>query len=175
MILRCMLVAMLVAGVAGCASVESTGGAGGASQVSVETFAHRVASPYLILYWNCARPSPDLLRLEGVARNQWSAAEVRSVAFELVGVNARDRTVSAVSGEARDFVIRTGGASPFLLSLRPVGGEARFDLYYQYQFSGGEQMDALLAGPPMPPPKLLAQVDRYLIRDVCSESLHRAR
>jgi hypothetical protein len=90
-------------------------------------------------------------------------------------VNERDRTLSAVKGEARDYVIRTGGTSPFLLELRPTGGEARFDLYYRYQFSGGEQMDALLAGPPMAAPGLLAQIDRYVIRNVCSESQHRAR
>lgn len=52
--------------------------------------------------------------------------------------------------------------------------EVRFDLYYQYRFQDVE-MEVLLAGPPVRGPRLLAQVNRFLARDVCSDTQHRAR
>jgi hypothetical protein len=176
MLLRSMAVAVLVVGMTGCASLQSSGTPGGPAPALLNAFAHRASSSHLVLYWNCGRSAPDVLRLEGIAQNPWFVEEIRALEFELVGVGARDRTVSEVKGEARDTAIRTNQTSPFLLELRTVGGELRFDLYYQYQFAEGEEMDALLAGPPMVPSRFFSPGgNRFLVRDVCSESQHRAR
>jgi len=176
MMWRAIALAVLVLGLVGCASLQSSGMPAGPTPAPLNAFAHRASSSHLVLYWNCGRSTPDVLRLEGIARNPWYVEEIRDLEFELVGVGARERTVSEVKGEARNTAIRTNQASPFLLDLRTVGGELRFDLYYQYQFAEGEEMDALLAGPPMVPSRFFSPGgNRFLVRDVCSESQHLAR
>ncbi|MBI4574250.1 MAG: hypothetical protein HY713_13325 [candidate division NC10 bacterium] len=138
-------------------------------------FVHRVASSHVDLYWNCARPAPDELRLEGLAFNPWASQRIRFLEFELVGVDARERTVSEAKGEAGDFLLGTNQSTPFQLNLRPTGSEVRFDLFYQYRFNEGND-GRLFAGPPGGRPLLLAQaMKRFMARDVCSESQHRAR
>lgn len=138
------------------------------------TYAHRVASSHLVLYWNCVRPEPGILRVEGVAQNPWSSQEVRFLEIELVGVDGRERTVSHAKGAAQDILIHTNQVSPFRMELRPAGSEVRFDLYYEYRFQDVE-MEARLSGPHVGAPRLLAQTQRFLARDACSEAQHRTR
>ncbi len=115
-----------------------------------------------------------MLRLDGVAQSPWAAQPIRFLEFDLVGVDGQDRTVSETKGAARDIEIYTNQTSPFQLDLRQAGSEARFDLYYEYRFHI-EGMEALLAGPPVRVPRLIAQANRFLARDVCSETQHRVR
>jgi len=136
---------------------------------------HRVASPHLELFWHCIRPEPARLRLEGVAVNRWSAQEVRFLEFELVGMDAHEHTVSQATGAAQDFLLRPGQTTPFQLELQPVGSEVRFDLYYQYQAPTRDD-DAVISQVVSSRLFLLAQqTNRFLARDACSESQHRAR
>ena len=139
-----------------------------------DAYAHRVASSHVVLYWNCHRPEPGILRVEGVAQNPWSSQEVRFLEVEVVGVNNQERTVSHAKGAAQDILIHTNQFSPFRMELRPAGSEVRFDLYYEYRFQDVE-MEARLAGPLVGAPRLLAQTQRFLARDACSETQHRAR
>ena len=136
-------------------------------------FSHRVASSHVEFYWNCARSEPGVLRLEGMAVNPWSSQAVRFLEFDLVGVGSRERTVSQVEGEARDFLLGTNQNTPFRLDLRTSGAEIRFDLFYRYRFqdNGG----SFIAGPPVGVPHLLAQTQQFMVRDVCSETQHRVR
>ena len=175
MLLRSWVFAFLLVGMAGCASLQSQGAGGGQPPASPDAFAHRTASNHVVLYWNCARPAPEVLRVEGIAQNPAESQDIRFLQFELVGVDARGRDVSEVQGEARDPRIGTNQSSPFLLDLRTKGDEVRFDLYYDYQFLEGDQANALLAGPPMVLSRLTPQGNRFLVRDTCSESQHRAR
>ncbi len=151
-------------------------------------FAHKVSSPAVELFWNCTRPAPDTLLLEGVAFNPWSGADIRFLEFDLVGVDARGATVTEASAAARDLIFGMMGSTPFQLALRPTGSETRFDLFYQYQYqepgdSGGGQPNAALptGAPPVrlvsSTPFLLAQAPpiRFMVWDVCSETMHRAR
>jgi hypothetical protein len=138
-------------------------------------FAHRAANSELVMYWNCIRPDPGLLRVEGVAQSPWHAQPIRSLEFEVVGVDSQERLLSQARGAARDSAISTNQTSPFVVDLRTTGGEVRFDLYYQYQFHEGEQVGAWLTGPPVAGLRLFAQRNRSLVRDVCSETQHRAR
>lgn len=166
---RSWLAAPLVFCLMGCVSVQTPATT---SPVSLSTFAHRIGSSHVVLYWNCVRPEAGRLQFDGIAQTPW--AEVRFLEFELVGVDLRDRMVSETRGKARDLVIRTHEVSPFRLELQTVGSEVRFDLYYQHQFVPDE-MDAMLAGPPKAPPRQVAQAHRFLVRDVCSETQHRSR
>lgn len=136
-------------------------------------FAHRVASSHVGLYWNCTRPEPGVVRVEGVAQNPWASQEVRFLELEVVGVDARERYVSQASTALPNFLLGTNQISPFHLDLRTVGSEVRFDLFYQYRFqdNGGR----FLAGSPVGVPRLLAQTHRFMARDVCSDTQHRVR
>ena len=138
-------------------------------------YAHRVESSQVALYWNCAQPEPGLLKLEGLAFNPWSNQPIRFLEFELAGVNDRERTVSEAKADARDLQIFTNQSTPFQLDLRTAGTEVRFDLYYQYR-AQDRGHNAIVAGPVPSGSFLVAQqVNRFMARDVCSETQHRWR
>lgn len=134
-------------------------------------FEHRVATSHVEVHWSCSEPVPGTLRLEGVASNPWSAQEVRFLEVELVGVNARDHVVASASGAAADILIHTNQQSPFRLELRPTGTEVRYDLFYQYRYSEEE----MLAGRMPSLPRVAQQQHRFMVRDACSPTQHRAR
>jgi hypothetical protein len=137
-------------------------------------FAHRVESSHVAIYWNCERPEPGVLRVQGVAHNPWSQQEVRFLELDLVGVDARERLVSQASTALADYLLRTNQISPFQLDLRTQGTEVRFDLFYRYRFH--ENGDRLFAGHMVAAPRMLAQpLIQFMARDVCSETQHRVR
>jgi len=91
---------------------------------------HSIETSQVVLNWNCERPDSGGLRLDGLARNPYSA-EVRLLEFNLVGVDASGRAISQASGATKDFVLRTHEVSPFRLNRARVGSEMRFDLYFR--------------------------------------------
>ena len=92
-----------------------------------------------------------------------------------MGVDAQERTTAQTAGAARDLQIYTNQSTSFQLELKTAGTEVRFDLYYHYRFHEEFDMSALVAGPPMAGPRLLAQTQTFLVRDVCGATQHRAR
>jgi hypothetical protein len=124
-------------------------------------FAHRVGTSEITVYWNCARPEPDVLRVEGVVQNT-GGGSIQYAEVEIVSVDARDRAIASVGAPVRDAILQTNQISPFQLTLRMVGAEARIDLYYVYRaqtrfgFGVGQ-----------------AYREQFRARDVCSESQHR--
>ena len=124
-------------------------------------FAHRVSTSEITVYWNCARPEPDVLRVEGVVQNT-GGGSIQYAEVEIVSVDARDRTIASVGAPVRDAILQTNQISPFQLTLRMVGAETRIDLYYVYRaqtrfgFGVGQ-----------------AYREQFRARDVCSESQHR--
>ena len=147
----------------------------GRSPYPPDVFAHLVATSHVVLYWNCTRPAADLLRVDGVAQNPWSAQPVQFLELELVSVDREDRVISETKGAVPNILLGTNQISTLRLDLRTAGGEARFDLYYHYRYDETEEMDAFLAGPSMRGPRLLASTQNSLARDVCSETRHRVR
>lgn len=137
-------------------------------------YSHTIQSSAVVLYWNCARPAPNVVELSGLAFNPWQSQPVRDLEIELVGVDSRDRTVSAATVEAPDYQILTNQSTPFQLQLRTAGGESRLDLYYRYKFQDGGR-DWIVAGPGWDGPILLAQQVQFRVRDACSETQHRVR
>jgi hypothetical protein len=167
-------VAILTGVLTACAMTDMPQGGG-----TLETFAHRVATSEVVLVWNCLQPEPGLLRMVGEAQNPWQAQPIQYLEFDLVGVDAQERTTAQATGAARDLQIRTNQISPFELTLKTAGTEVRFDLYYNYRFHDNTDFGAtpgvLVAGPPMASPRLLAQTQTFLARDVCSPTQHLAR
>ncbi len=149
------------------------------------TFAHRIGSPAVELFWNCTQ-SGGALQVTGIAYNQWFAGEVMYLNLDLVGVDAKGREVSY--GKAREvFKIFTLRYAEFDIALQPTGNEVRYDLYYQYQYREPGDRDTgekHTKSRPVSPnliaangPILLAQVPPtyFLARDVCSPTKLRAR
>ena len=137
-------------------------------------YVHRVGPYPVELYYNCSTPSPGALRLDGLAFNPWSSQPVRALEFELVGVDARGWSVSEATAEARDYQLFTNQSTPFQLDLKTVGSEARFDLYFSYQFQEGDHGDFISKVAWRGPVLLALQPNRSLVRDACSETAHRA-
>jgi hypothetical protein len=126
-------------------------------------YEHRVSAADVSVYWSCTQPEPNTLQVEGVVQNI-SGQQVQFAEVEVVGVNASDRTVSSARSAVRDILLQSNQASPFLIQLRTLGDEARFDMYYWYYTRGALGV----AGPGQ------RQVQN-MARDVCSPTQHRIR
>jgi hypothetical protein len=172
--IRHSLIVMAVAiSLAGCAAMEVPGD-GAMPGSPPQAFAHRVANSEVVLLWNCLEPEPGLLRVEGMVRSPWQAQPIRDLEFDLVGVDAQERTTAQAAAAARDYQIFTNQSTTFQLALKRAGTEVRFDLYYRYLFGEHVEMSALIAGPPTAGPRLFAQTKSFLVRDVCGATQHRA-
>jgi hypothetical protein len=142
-------------------------------------FPHRVSTTHVTLYWDCQRPEPGLLRLDGVAQNPYFS-DVRFLELELVGVDAMGRAVSHTKAAVSDLILRTRQFSPFRLDLRPVGREVRFDLFYNYRAqenlrSSEGHTSIPVVGAATGRPWLLAQSPHhFMAMDVCSKQEHSA-
>ncbi len=84
-----------------------------------DSFAHRISDGTVSLYWNCSRPAPGAVRVEGWANNPDYPQPIKDLEFILYGVNAQDRTVSQAKGSAQAYLIQTNEPSPSSLTSRP--------------------------------------------------------
>lgn len=143
-------------------------------------YMHTIESSHVQLYWNCARPDAQTLRVEGVAVNPWSDQPVQFLGFDVAGVDARGHTVSSGRIDARGMVLRTNQSAPFKIDVRTTGSETRFDLYYQYLFEehGDNPFFSMAAWNPAASrrdhPVLLAWTNQFMVRDACSPTQHLA-
>lgn len=141
-----------------CAGYAQGGPAGAGSTVYPPAlYAHRVSTNEVEVYWNCTRPEPAIVRLEGVVRNV-KGGRVKFMELELSGANKQGRYVSGGKIALRDIVLYTNQISAYALQVRPAGTEERFDLFYWYY------MDARIGDGPR---------QQFLARDACSPTQHR--
>ena len=127
-------------------------------------FLHRVASPQVEVYWNCGPTAPGVLHLDGVVHN-FGGRDVRFAPVEVVGVSANGSSVSDAVVSVPDVVLHVNESSPFHLTLKTTGKEARLDLYYRY-WAGGHDLGTLGT----------SSVERHwYARNVCSPARHVAR
>ena len=151
-----ILLLAAVLGASGCATQDAWTALPPAS-----SFAHRVSAGDLRVFWNCSRPEPDLLQVEGVIQNI-GGGRVRFAEVEVVAVNAGGQTMGSARSAARDIVLQTNQRSPFQVQIRTAGEPARFDMFYSHfareEFGG------------------LGSVPRRLqnrVRDICAAMEHR--
>lgn len=167
-----LVAGLLGVGLAACAPLGDSQAPGAPTrrvrvQESPDSYSQRAGSARVVLYWNCLRPEPGMLRMQGLAHNP-HLAELRFLEFELVGVNAREATVSQAGGSAGDVVIRTNQFSPFALDLKTAGSEVRYDLYYTYRAQQILKSELAAAGLTVAP--LLAQAEqRGFVRGACGD------
>ena len=104
-----------------------------------------------------------MLRVVGEAQNPWQVQPIQYLEFDLVGVDAQERTTAQTTGAPRDLQIRTNQRSPFELTLKTAGAEVRFDLYYNYRFYEEFDMSATMGvrspGPRGRPPLVRANAN----------------
>jgi len=122
-------------------------------------FGSSANSPDLAIYWNCTRPDPTLVQVNGVAQNT-SGNSVRFVRFELEGLDAGGKEVSGGQGSLRANVLNLNQTSSFSIQARTAGTEDRFDLHYSYKVQGFADGGSGSDG-------------GFLVRDVCSPTQHR--
>ncbi len=145
---------------------------------SLTGFPNRVGTMHVALYWDCQRPEPGLLRLDGVAHNPYFS-ELRFLELELVGVDDMGRVVSHAKATIPEIILRTMQFSPFRLDLRTLGREVRFDLFYSYRSQenlrsseGNTSIPVVEAATGRP--WLLAQArSQFMALDVCSKAEHK--
>ncbi len=126
-------------------------GPGQTAIYSPASYAHRVSTNEVTIYWNCSL-GRDEVGMEGIVQSS-KGGQVKFFELELAGADARNRYVSARKAALTDIILYTNQISPFSLQLRPAGGESRYDLFYQYRLSAAFGTD------PTP---------RFLAWDVCS-------
>jgi len=165
---RSFYIALLGVGVAACAPLAGQDTVTDAPRPAPAptSFNHRVSTTHVLLYWNCTRPEPGQVRLEGLVYSPYFS-DVRGLQFELAGMARDERVVSETRAVLPDFGLGMNSAAPFQLTLRTTGTEVRYDLYYGYRAQGG--LRSSLAGPPV----VLAQSQSwFMARDVCSDTQH---
>ena len=100
------------------------------------TFQHRVTDGTVALFWNCSRPEPGVVRVEGVANNPYYPTPIEGLEFLLYGVTAQGASISPARASAQAYWIETNAPPAFTIDLKNQGSEVRYDLVYSYRFSG---------------------------------------
>lgn len=174
--LRSACLAIVGIVVAGCATGEpQTATMLGHIQWPPTEYQHTISTGVVRQYWNCTRPEPNVVRVDGVAGNVWSSQPPRYLAWDLVGVDAAGRTVSSAETKSAVIDLPTNTYTTFHIDLRTAGDETRFDLHYEYQFQGRGH-NPMLSALNWDGPVLLAQVtQRFFVWDACSDTQHLAR
>jgi hypothetical protein len=122
---------LLLALLAGCAGMK------GASSMDVNfsSYAHQVTDGKVALYWNCSRPSPGVVRVQGVANNPYLGTPLEDLEFRLYGVSAQGYTMARARGSAKEYWINMNAPSPFSIDIKTQGIAVRFDLQYSYMLA----------------------------------------
>jgi hypothetical protein len=119
-----LLLAALLAGCAG-----SAGGSLG--KLDFSKYAHQGTDGTVNLYWNCNRPAPGVVRVQGLANNPNYTQPLEDLTFRLYGWTAQGY-VSRASASAQDYWLNLNAPSPFTIDLKSQGEMVRFELSYSY-------------------------------------------
>ncbi len=119
-----MTLAILAVALAGCGMATP--------MPDFNSFAHTVSDNVVVLYWNCSRPSPGVVRVAGYANNPYSPDAIQDLEFRIYGVSAQGGNVSRGRGSAQAYMIYTNQPTPFTIDLNSVPGEVRYDMTYSY-------------------------------------------
>ncbi len=122
---------------------------------SPAAYTHRVGTADVEIYWNCSRPAPNVLEMDGMVQNV-GGRTVHFMKLNLVGVDPRGVTVTQATTSLPDIALWINQTSPFHMRLQTIGSEVRFDLYYKY-YPGGPRFGF---------------AHREYVRDACSPTQH---
>jgi hypothetical protein len=148
----------IVVGLSACATPGTQTGA-----QPPAVFEHRVSAADVRVFWNCTQPEQNVLQVDGVVQNIGGQL-VQFAEVEVVAVNASGRTASSARSAVQDIRLQTNQRSPFLIQLRTLGDEVRFDMFYRHRARDTSGIGA--AG--------LRQIQN-MARDVCSPTQYRSQ
>jgi hypothetical protein len=122
---------LLPALLAGCAGMK------GASSMNIDfsKYAHQVTDGTVALYWNCTRPSPGIVRIEGVANNPWVMSPLQDLLLRFYGYSAQGATLVRASTMPKEYWIQPNAPSPFTVNLETKEAVAKVDLAYSYMLA----------------------------------------
>jgi hypothetical protein len=126
-----------------------------------DSFAHRISDGTVSLYWDCSRPAPGAVRVDGWANNPAYPQPINDLEFILYGVNAQESNVSQAKASAQAYLIQTNEPTTFVINLKTVGAEVRYDLVYQYWGGGDSGMGFRGGGG-------VSQRQQNMARDICA-------
>ncbi len=123
-------------------------GACGTAQTSLDfsSYAHRVSDDVVVIYWNCSRPSPGVVQVQGVANNPFYPQPIQDLEIRVYGVNTQGGNVSRARGSTQDYLLQMNSPSAFKIDLKTVGGEVRYDIVYSYMAGEGGRMGLVGGG-----------------------------
>ncbi len=97
-------------------------------------FAHRIVSEDVEIFWNCSRPQPSLLRVDGIAKND-GKGEVHLLQLELHDVDRLTGTILQSASAVSDIILHPDIFSPIQVELQPATAEGQVDLLYTYRIT----------------------------------------
>lgn len=95
-------------------------------------YQHYEDAVYVDFYWNCSRPDPRTLVIQGVAAYKPSGSTIFYPTFILEGLDPAGKVVSKAAGRARVPIIGLNDSVPWEVVLPLHGGEVAFNLEYVY-------------------------------------------
>ncbi len=97
-------------------------------------FAHRMVSQDVEVYWNCSRPRPTLLRLDGISKNI-GKGEVHLLGMELHDVDRQTSNVLQSGAAVSDVILYPDIFSPVQVEVQPATADGQIDLLYTYRIT----------------------------------------
>jgi hypothetical protein len=157
-----MMLAFLAGALAACGTAQP--------MPDFNTFAHRVSDDTVVLYWNCSRSAPGVVRVAGVANNPFYGQPIQDLELRVYGVNAQGGNVSRARGSTQDYLIQMNSPSRFTVDLKTVGSEVRYDLVYSYLIEAGGSTREAAGGEQQ---NFARNICAGLTRDIKSETRNR--
>ena len=98
------------------------------------TYTFQVADGTITLRWNCGKTERGALQVAGTAAHSTAAGFVKDVQTTVVGLDAKDKTVTTGSGYTLDYRIAATEPSRFFVTLALASTAVRYDLQYRYWY-----------------------------------------
>ncbi len=84
------------------------------------------------MFWNCSRPQPSLIRVDGIAKNI-GRGEVHLLGMELHDVDRLTERILHSAEGVSDLILHPDVFSRFQMELQPASANGRVELLYTYR------------------------------------------
>jgi len=113
--------------------VGCAGGMGGGQDVN---YANSTGNGNVILNWNCTKPQPNVLQVNGTFDNT-TMAGLQEVTIQIVGIGPSGAQVSSGQGTTSQWIVTTMSRTPFQVTVNTTGTESKFNMLYSYRVGSG--------------------------------------
>ncbi len=106
----------------------------GSATYQPATFTHRTISPNVEMYWNCSRPRPSLIRVDGITKNI-GKGEVHLLEMELHDVDRATGNIPQSGSAVSDIILHPDIFSALQVELQPATADGQVDMFYTYRIT----------------------------------------